>query len=90
MWAEQAFVKNVHRRSFFLSPHSPRRSFRCAPLSERLEQATFGIAIHFGITFLTRYPSFYWCHPRLVAGKVFSRSTQRHTCLSRRGGHPRF
>ena len=41
---EQAFVKNVHRRSFLRSPHSPLLFFAChslryAPLSERLEKA---------------------------------------------------
>ena len=46
MWAEQAFVKNVHRRSFLRSPYYPLlffacRSLGCAPLSERLEHATF-------------------------------------------------
>ena len=41
---EEAFVKNVYRRSFFRSPNPPRlffapRSLRIAPLTERLEQA---------------------------------------------------
>ena len=53
---EQAFVKNVHRRSFRPSPHSPpffslAFPLRRAPLSERLEQANSHRSIK-GYTFM--------------------------------------